>query len=66
MSKTVIDIDYELLLKDLDSFKESLLPLINNNRIAAGERELTGEEEIVNCFLDLKNKHAGRNTALNK
>lgn len=53
MSEPKIKIE-ATMLKDLDTFKETLLPLINNNRKLMEEPELITEDEIINCFLDLR------------
>jgi hypothetical protein len=47
----------EAMLKDLDTFRQTLLPLINNNRRQMDEQEIITEDDVINCFLDMRKEY---------
>ncbi len=52
----VINIDESLFLKDMEAFRQHLLPAINDERLASGLTVLT-EQEATNYYLDLFNEY---------
>lgn len=52
----MIPIDESLFLEDLDIFKEHLLPIINDERMASGLAAFT-EQEATDHYLDLLNQY---------